>query len=149
MIDDENLPELWKDKKTVNILFEYQNNIFLKPTMLKKKHTKIQEYVSEDQWHKFLKNTNDVLRESHIAIGWFVLWAILGGIGCVVILFLQRKRTRAAAKKLAKIVDEMNEYCREVRKKRRIANERLVFQLPLPSIPGVLVTAVFQEKRED
>lgn len=174
MSDDENFPELWKNKKTVNIPFEHRNNLFLKTAMLKKKHTGIEAYIGEDRYKEFLNDCNKVLQMAHISMWWWILLTSLGlgiglsviwcvhwwlllllipfGCGCIVILFIQRVKTRRGAKKLAEIVDRMNEHCRKIRRKKKgsaKANERLVFQLPLPSIPDVLVTAVFQEKRDD
>lgn len=147
MSDDEDIPELWKDKKKVDIYFEHQNNFFLRPVMPRKKHRAISDYgVKDEQWEKFLAECNEVLAMAYIPI-WF--WVIISFtiVGPFILLFIQRRKTRQAAKKLAEFVNKMNELCRSIRQKKNNKQERLIFELPLPSVPGVLVTAVFQERK--
>lgn len=135
------------DRPPVQIRYARGNTICLCPYVVKSKNVYREmrgQGISEKKWDEhYCKKFDEVLRQAHIPMSmlvWFVLTFFTLGLFGWVILLIQKSRTRKAARKLAVVVNELNN---EIKQN---GCSTVVVQLPLPSIPGVLASIVVLPK---
>lgn len=135
------------------VTYAGKDSLFRKPKVRKGFLSCVSSHgVSHLQWDRYVKQLNEVLLMAYFPIWLWVLGAIMsaGLLGLAVIIW-QARATRKAAVRLAEVVDEMNKDMKDIERRVWPENpERLLrFQIPRPSIPGVIVMVEMWKKADE
>ena len=137
----------------LRLQIEYKHRCHLwKPPRMKRvfwKRIKNHGIRNEDWGEIWLPRFNEVLADCYVPIWVWLIGVLCFGLFGWIVIPIQFRKTRRQAIRLKELLGELNEKCRKWEQDNNHKNECLRFELPLPSVPGVLLNAVFYKEEAE